>query len=268
MNINQIGRDISVLADQLEVPGIGFLPVNAFVLHASEPVVVDTGLSLPGRGFQDALGSVIDPVDVRWIWLTHPDRDHTGGLFALLDAAPQARVITTFTGVGIMSTERPLPLDRVYLLNPGQSLSVGDRQLTALRPPLFDNPATTGLYDSGSGAFFSSDCFGAPMPSAELATCDDACHMPADDLQSRQLLWASVDSPWVRTVDQARYEDVLSQLRHLDPELILSTHLPPAQRRAPEFLQTLAAAPAADPFAGPDQAALEQMLAGFEPGPA
>lgn len=43
-NVNRIGRDISVLADQLEVPGIGFMPGNAFVLHASEPVVVDAGL--------------------------------------------------------------------------------------------------------------------------------------------------------------------------------------------------------------------------------
>jgi hypothetical protein len=29
------------------VPGIGYIPVNAFVLHAREPVVVDTGLGLP-----------------------------------------------------------------------------------------------------------------------------------------------------------------------------------------------------------------------------
>ncbi|MEU7281744.1 MBL fold metallo-hydrolase [Streptomyces sp. NPDC045431] len=113
------GRDVTVLADCLEVPAIGLLPVNAFVLHAAEPVVVDTGLGLPDRDFLELLGSAVDPADVRWIWLTHPDRDHTGGLFALLEAAPRARVVTTFVGAGIMSTERPLPLDRVFLLNPG-----------------------------------------------------------------------------------------------------------------------------------------------------
>jgi hypothetical protein len=68
-----------------------------------------------------------------WIWLTHPDRDHTGGLFGLLHAAPLARVVATSLGAGIMSTERPLPLDRVYLLNPGQSLESGDRRLHAFR---------------------------------------------------------------------------------------------------------------------------------------
>ena len=268
MKVNRIARDISVLADQLEVPGIGFLAVNAFVLHASEAVVVDTGLSLPGRGFLDALGSVIDPADVGWIWLTHPDRDHTGGLFDLLDAAPQARVITTFGGVGIMSTERPLPLHRVYLLNPGQTIDVGDRKLTALRPPLFDNPATAGFYDERSGALFSSDCFGAPMPTAELATCDDVRYIAAADLRAGQLLWATIDSPWVHTVDPARYHATFAPLQDIGPALILSTHLPPAVRRAPEFLQMLADAPAAHAFVGPDQSALEQMLASFEPSQA
>jgi hypothetical protein len=267
MDINRIGREVSVLADQLEVPGIGFIPVNAFVLHAAEPVVIDTGLSLPDRGFMDALGSVIDPADVEWIWITHPDRDHTGAVFDLLQVAPRALVITTFIGMGIMSTERPLPIERVYLLNPGQSLEVGDRRLTGFRPPLFDNPATVGCYDDQSGVCFSSDCFGAPMPSAELATCPDVGYLQADELRTAQLLWATVDSPWVHTVDQAKYLDSLKTLQAVDPAQILSTHLPPAVGRTPEFLDMLAVAPGADPFIGPDQAALERLLAGFEPAP-
>src|SRR5512139_1654908 len=108
MQVHRLNSDVTVLNDHLPVPTIGFLPVNAFVLHAAQPVVVDTGLSLPGRGFMDMLGSVIDPKDVRWIWLTHPDRDHTGALFELLEAAPQARVVTTFLSAGIMSTDTPL----------------------------------------------------------------------------------------------------------------------------------------------------------------
>jgi glyoxylase-like metal-dependent hydrolase (beta-lactamase superfamily II) len=265
MQIHRLGGDISVLNDQIPVPGIGFLPVNAFVLHAVEPVVVDTGLSLPARGFMDTLGSVVDPADVRWIWLTHPDRDHTGALFDLLDAAPHARLVTTFLGAGIMSTERPVPLDRVYLLNPGQSLEVGDRTLTAFRPPLYDSPATVGFYDDRSQTCFSSDCFGAPLSSAELAGCSDVGDVPRDELRSGQLLWATVDSPWVHTTETAGYLRTIEPIRAMDPAAILSTHLPPAAGHTSEFLEMLAAAPHADPFVGPDQHALEKMLANFEP---
>lgn len=265
MDVNRIRRDISVISDYQQVPGIGFVPINAFVLHAAEPVVIDTGLSLPGRGFLDALGSVLDPRDVEWIWITHPDRDHTGALHELLDAAPRARLITTFLGMGILSMAAPVPMERVYLLNPGQSLDVGDRRLTAFRPPLFDNPSTTGCYDEHTGACFTSDCFGAPMPSADLATCPDVAYLDKADLRARQLLWATVDSPWVHTVDHGKYLETLTTLRSFDSPLLLGTHLPPAVDRTSEFLDMLAAAPSADPFIGPDQAALEQLLSTFEP---
>jgi hypothetical protein len=113
-------------------------------------------------------------------------------------AAPRnradSRLVSTFVGVGIMSCEWAVPLDRVFPFNPGQALDVGDRRLHAFRPPLFDNPATTGFLDDRSGAQFHSDCFGAPMPSADLATSADV-RAVGDEVRDLQLLWASVDSP-------------------------------------------------------------------------
>jgi glyoxylase-like metal-dependent hydrolase (beta-lactamase superfamily II) len=264
MQIHRIGRDVSVLNDQLPVPGLGFLPVNAFVLHAEEPVVIDTGVGLPDRDYLATLAEVIDPADVRWIWLTHADRDHTGGLYDLLDAAPRAKVVTTFLSVGALSTERPVPMDRVHLLNPGQSLDVGDRTLHAFRPPLYDSPATTGFYDDRTGACFSSDCFGAPLSSSDLAGCADVGEVAGDDLRSRQLLWASVDSPWLHHTDPARFAATFSPLAAMDPSVILSTHLPPAHQQTATFVEMLGQAPQVEPWFGPDQRALEEMLASFE----
>ena len=265
MRTFRVGDDVTLLSDALEVPGIGFLPVNAFVLHAREPVVVDTGLGLPDRDFVATVSSVIDPATVRWIWLTHPDRDHTGGIFALLEAAPRARLVTTFIAAGIMSTERPLPMDRLYLLNPGQSLDVGDRTLHAFRPPLFDNPATVGFYDDRSRTCFSSDCFGAPMPSEEIASGPDVRDVPAEQLRAAQHVWATIDSPWVHGVDRGRYMDSVRSMPITDAHAVLSTHLPPAIGLSTQFTAMLAEAPDADPFVGPDQKALEAMLASFEP---
>lgn len=257
---------VTALCDPQEVPGVGHLPVTAFVLHAREPVVVDTGMSLADRHFVADLAGVLDPADVRWIWLTHPDRDHTGGLFDLLAAAPAARLVTTYLGMGLLGLERPVPPERVYLLNPGQSLDVGDRRLRCFRPPLYDSPATTGFQDSASGVLFSSDCFGAPMSTAEHALADDVRAVAPEELRDAQLLWATVDSPWVHDVDRACFEQRLGALREMAPSAVLSTHLPPAVGCIDDLIATLRLAPAATPFTGPDQRALEQMLAGFAPG--
>jgi Metallo-beta-lactamase superfamily len=263
MQIHRIG-DVSVLNDYAEVPGLGFLPVNAYVLHAEQPVVIDTGLSTVDKDFVSALAEVLDPADVRWLWITHPDRDHTGGLWPLLDAAPKARLVTTFLGVGIMSTEWPVPLDRVFLLNPGQALDVGDRRLHAFRPPLFDNPSTTGFLDDRSGALFSSDCFGAPMPSLELATSGDV-RAVGDAVRDLQLLWASVDSPWVHQVDPAKFRATVDPVRAMGASAVFSTHLPPATQLDDRLYETVLLAPETPPFVGPDQAALQALLATFEP---
>ncbi|MER7517082.1 MBL fold metallo-hydrolase [Streptomyces sp. NPDC126499] len=266
MDTHKVGSDTTVIADSLEIPGMGHIPVNAYVLTAREPVVVDTGLSLSDRDFVATIGEVVDPADILWIWLTHPDRDHTGGIFDLLVAAPRARVVTTFIGAGIMTTERPLPMDRVYFLNPGQSLDVGDRSLHAFRPPLFDSPATVGFYDDRTRICFSSDCFGGPVPTAELAESGHASDLKPDELREAQLLWATLDSPWVHVVDPLKYGLWVDQFREMNPEIVLSTHLPPAVRMVDRMIETLTMAPDADPFVGPDQAALEEMLRSFQPG--
>jgi len=265
MRTHEAHNDVVVLADQLEVPGIGHLPVNAFVLRAEQPVLVDTGAPNSRAEFLAALAEEVALQDLRWIWLTHPDRDHTGALMQILEAAPQARLVTTFLGMGILSIEHDIAPERVYLLNPGQGLDVGDRTLTAFRPPLFDSPATTGFVDSRTGACFSSDCFGAPVASAELALSDDAAAVPADELTAGQRLWATVDSPWVHAVEPTAYAAAVRRCPVAGAPLVLSTHLPPARGRTAELLELVATAPSLPPFVGPDQAALEALLAGFAP---
>lgn len=263
MDIHAINSDVTLMSDCALVPGIGFLPVNTFVLHSQEPVVVDTGLSTADKDFVADLARVMDPADIRWIWVTHPDRDHTGGVLSLLEAAPKARLVTTFGGLGIMSCEWELPLHRVYLLNRGQSLEVGDRTLLAFRPPLFDSPVTTGFVDTSTGAMFTSDCFGAPVPTAELATCSDL--REAGDVREGQLLWATMDSPWVHNVDTAKYAASVDALRSLAPTSVFSTHLPPATSDTGGLFEVIDQAPNAPEFTMPDQQALEQLLASFAP---
>lgn len=255
----KVAPDIDVIPSYFPIPILGLVPVNAFILKAAEPVLVDTGLVPLSELFMEKLSCVIDPADLRWLWLTHADQDHIGSLQRILDIAPRVRIITTFLGVGKMSLFQPLPMDRVYLLNPGQSINVGDRTLAAIKPPSYDAPETTGFYDPKADAFFSSDCFGALMSEpAQIAG-----EMGDKKLQEGMVTWATVDSPWLHSVDRTVFDKTLNRIREISPRFILSAHLPAACDMTEELLGYLGTVPTAKPFVGPDQKALEAMLRGM-----
>jgi flavorubredoxin len=259
----KVAEDVYALPSHLEVPLLGLVPVNAFLLKAREPVLVDTGMAADSPAFLESLRNVIDPKDLKWIWLTHPDPDHIGSLHPLLKEAPQVKVITTFLGFGIMGLINPLPMDRVYFLNPGQQINLGDRTLTAVAPPTFDNPCTTGCYDSRSDAFFSADYFGAVLS----APAQEAGEVPADALRHGQLLWESIDHPWIQKVDRQKFAADLEAIRRMNPRHIMCSHLPPASGMTASLLETMALTPDAAPYVGPDQAVLEQLLAQLSGSP-
>ncbi|PLX80884.1 MAG: MBL fold metallo-hydrolase [Desulfuromonas sp.] len=254
----QLLPDTHTLPAHFPVPGAGFLPVNAFVIKAQEPVLIDTGMAIDSDGFIESLEAVIDPKDLRWIWLTHDDADHTGNLQAVMNAAPNARLVAYSLAVLRMSTAWPVPMDRVRWLNPGESINAGDRNLTAIRPPLFDNPTTIGLFDDKTNAFFSADCFGAIIP----RPVEDIAELEEGEIARGMLGWASLDTPWVHMVKPVDFQQALDRIRRLDAQHLFSGHLPPAAGMIEHFLQLLETVPATVPSVAPNQEALEQVLQG------
>lgn len=252
----QITEDVHILPSFFPIPTMGFLAVNAFVIKAKEPVLVDTGMGIDSGEFMKALEATVNPQELKWIWLTHDDADHTGNLQKVLEAAPNARLAANSLAVLRSSTAWPVPMNRVYWLNPGDTISAGDRTLTAVRPPIFDNPTTIGIYDNTSEAFFSADFFGALIPSP----AKDVEDIAETDLAQGMINWASADSPWVHIVEPSRFNKALDKIRRIAPKMIFSAHLPPARGKTERLLEFLENLPASTPFITPDQKALTQIL--------
>jgi flavorubredoxin len=250
-------EEVTALPSFHDLPGYGILTINGFVLHAAEPILIDTATRSRSDDFIAALEGVIDVGSLRWVWITHTDADHIGSLHRLLESVPELKVVTTYVGLAKMSTFAPLPVERVHLLNPGQQLHLGDRSITSFRPPLFDAPETTGFFDEKSRTLFSSDCFGGIIQEPVY----NVSELSAEALVEGQLLWTAIDTPWVHKIDRNALAREIDEIRQLRPSMICSGHLPTARAcDVARVLDTVLEAPAGRPFVGHDQEAMQALL--------
>lgn len=254
----QGSSDVYVFPANLSLPGVGVLPVNAYLLMAEEPVLIDTGIGIDTEDFLSAVSSFLPLEQLKWVWLTHDDADHTGSIQRVMELAPNATLVTHAMSALRMSTWWPVPLERVHAIRFGDEIHVGDRTLTAIAPPLFDNPMSTGFLDQSTGALFTVDAFGAILPEAT----QDAADVPPDALAGGMVGWATTDSPWAHVTDRAKFSEVLDRVRQIRPTRIFSSHLPAASGTSTEdFLRLLETVPDAEPFMPPDAEQFAQMIA-------
>src|SRR5262245_16565295 len=69
------------------------VPLNSLVIRGKEPVVVDTGFAHSREEFLSDVFSVVEPEDIRWVFISHDDVDHTGNVNALMELAPNATLV-------------------------------------------------------------------------------------------------------------------------------------------------------------------------------
>jgi len=198
------------------------LAVNSFFVNAGQPLLIDTGIAPLEADYLEQLDRVCPLSRLRRIFLTHMDPDHIGNLGAVLEAAPQARVITSFLGAGKLAL---LGFDSIEpeIVEAGAVVDLGDRELQILRLPTYDAPETLGCFDTRSRALFTGDCFGALVPEP----LDDAGDLSRDALLQGMHDWSAIDTPWLAGMSAS---DVLR--RHADffalrPSIVLGGHLAP-----------------------------------------
>ena len=189
-----------VIPEALPVPGMGVLPANAAVIRGEQPMLLDTLAIIHRDTFLEEAFALVDPGDVRWLFISHEDRDHTGSIMQVLERCPKARLITTFLGLGKLGEEFAIPPERCYFLNDGDSLDIGDRTVTAIRPPLYDSSATRGLWDPKTSMYFSADCYGVVMPNVPQF----ADEMPAGEYEDGFFWMNRANHIWFHDIEQKR----------------------------------------------------------------
>lgn len=259
LDTDKIAPDTYVIR---QLMGEGVAPVavhlNSMVITGREPVIVDTGASLTRDGWIERAFELVEPADVRWVYLSHDDADHIGALLQVLEMCPKATLVTNWFSVERMSADHLLPLDRMRWVNDGETFSVDGRDLVAVVPPTYDSPTTRGLFDPATGVYWASDSFGMPV-THEVGDVDelDPEFLRGGFVQFQQML-----SPWVQWLDAGRFNAHLDRVAALGAKTVASAHgVTLRDGQVDLAFDLLRQLPGSGPAALPGQADLEGILA-------
>lgn len=228
----EVAEETFLLPFHLPTP-TGKMLVQPMVLRSREPVLIDTGVKWIREAYLESVFELVEPRDVRWIFISHDDAEHAGNLGPLLEKCPRARIVTNYVGFGRLCDDLDIPPPRVVFVNHRESFRAGDRTLTCLRPPLFDSPATRGLHDPVTGLYYAVDAFGAFLPDF----FQRADQVPPDLYADGFNHWNRLIHPWHEVADPALVEErLLGEIRALCPRTLVSYHGPVLAGRTGEAL--------------------------------
>ncbi|MFN7149385.1 MAG: MBL fold metallo-hydrolase [Microthrixaceae bacterium] len=255
----EIAPDTWVIQD---TQGEGTAPqavhLNSMLIRGAEPVVVDTGSPANRDRFLEDLFSLVEPEDVRWVFISHDDVDHFGNLHQVMDACPNATMVATwFLCERIMCDRLDVAPTRWRWLGDGESFDAGDRTLHAIRPPLYDSPTTRGLFDDRTGVYWASDCYATPVERGTEFVAD----LDPEAWREGFGAFQHWNSPWVGMVEADAFAATCRRIEQLRPSAIATAHGPTIEashvQRAFELLREVPTTPAPPQ---PDQAVLDAML--------
>ena len=129
--------------------------------------------------------------------------------------------------------------------------------LRTVRPPIFDSPTTRGLYDPTTGVYWGVDSFATPMP----VPVTDVADLPAEVWLPGMATFDNYVSPWLRLVDDAKYQATVDRVAALDPTVLVGCHTPVVRGAdlVARAIEQTRLAPTATFDPEPDQALLDEI---------
>jgi flavorubredoxin len=251
--------DDTYLIQQIQRAAIGplYVYLNSLVIKGPEPIIVDTGTPANREQWLKDVFSLVDPGDVRWIFLSHDDVDHSGNLRPLMEACPNAQLVITWFLTERHSCDFEFPKERCRWVNDGDSWRAGNRTLRAITPPLFDSPVTRGLYDDGTGVYWAVDSFATPLPGPmqDIAELDPGAWAGGVEMFN---CW---NSPWFKLLDAEKFERHVDRVQEMEISTLAACHTPVIRgSNIDTAFQMIRRIPHATPPPQPSQVDLDALM--------
>ena len=203
-------------------PTGGYFGAHSLVIRGREPVIVDTGCTFVRDAWLEQAFSVVDPADVRWIFVSHDDHDHIGNLEVVLDRCPNATLLVNFAIVGRLALDIELPLERMRWVDPATRSTSATARCASSGRRRSTRPRPRGVYDTTTRLLWGADAFGA-LTQGEVY---DATDVPADLYEPSFAALNTWNTPWLEWTDRDRFSAHVQETAALDLDVVAGAHGP------------------------------------------
>ncbi len=134
------------------------LQFNQFLIRDDEPMLYHTGMLGLFSQVRDAVATLIDPADLRWIGFSHFEPDECGALNAWLEVAPSAQAVASEVGALVFLQDFASRKPRGLADN--EILPTGTHRFRLRHTPHLPHGWDASmLFDETSRVLFCSDLF-------------------------------------------------------------------------------------------------------------
>ncbi len=242
---HEIGQGVDYFPETTPMDEAGKLnlQVNLYLVQGSKKnMLIDTGAAIQVGDSIRAISEVIDPQKLDYIFVTHMDADHFGGVQELLKLAPQARIVGNMTVMGKGSGIYGINPQKFAVVFPGEEIDLGNHKIQVVAS-LIEDGHTYWLLDKQTGTFFSSDAFGSVhlAPPKEFAEA-----VPSEAFAGGFMMWHSMNFNMFPRIDVKRFQQDLAALRRMDIQQIASVHGPIVRNDVHQAFDLMEAFPSAE----------------------
>jgi flavorubredoxin len=201
---------------------------NAYLITGSEKTaLIDTvDPDFTGALLQNIKDTGVNTID--YIISNHAEQDHSGSIPAVLEEYPQAEVLTSKKGKGMLKDLLKIKDEKIKTVGERDTISLGDKTLEFIETPLVHWPETISTYLQEDKILFSCDFLGSHLATSDLFVTDEA-----EVYRAAKRYYAEIMMPFrkmiVRNLDKLdKYDfEIVAPSHgpvHSNPEMIINVY--------------------------------------------
>jgi len=144
---------------------------NAYLIKGNEKIALLDTVDPP---LVDVLLSQLDNFEnIDYIISHHGEKDHSGSILHVLEKYPNAKIITSMKGKGIIVDHLCVPEEKVIIVEDEEEISLGNKTLKFIYSPWVHWPETMLTYLIEEKILFTCDFFGSHIATTDMYVTDE-----------------------------------------------------------------------------------------------